>query len=1180
MGDKRRIDVMLSSTFFDLEEHRAAVIAAMNEQRFVPLAMELDAALAGSDLIKASLDKVDAADAYIGLIGSRYGQCPDCRDRNPEQLSLSELEFRRAVERQLPICMFLIGPGHALTMADLERCMAEGDEAHAKLLKFIELAKQNRIWAEFNSPDDLKAKATTSLVKLRETFDQPANPKPPGPDDSCHVAPPAFAYVRKPYIPRRDFAGRATELNLIDSWANDGNPLLLFQAIGGMGKSALTWHWIKNRANQARSDWAGQLWYSFYEQGADLNDFCVHALAYIRHEPPGTYRGRSTLDLGWELRRELDVRPFLLVMDGLERVLVAYNRAGKEHMTDEEAAVVRDDMGLDRSPKACYRPDDDDMLAILAQAGRGKLLASSRLTPAALTNSEDQCIPGVRHVALEGLEPADAEDILRRAGVHGDGWTMRHFLQENFGCHPLSVGAVAGKVMHFVEARGDFDRWAAHPQGGAHPELIAGDLRQRQNHILAQAFADLDPDERALMGALALANIDLPWDVLRLVNPKRPIEPKKVDPAKELTDEDAKRFDSIEHRGLWFQRERSATAEGKAEAQAKLDAYRAEQFAKHKKRYAAYVAALPVWRTAADAADAWLREALPRLEARGLLQFDRVSGTLDLHPAIRHTALSGLSTEAKDKTGSHVADVLSSRPAAPFKEARSASDLDLAISRVEALNAAGRFEAAWDVFENSGLLGALFRLHLAHETLELMQPWFPQGWEAGPSTLPENKRADALDFAAVALKRSGKPQQAVVLYTTEIDLDVASEKLLPATLGNLGNALESLGQNARAARLWALALRLAAAIESEDSALWITAVQANKLLKSGNLSKAETALAPLRAKAAGGKPNAGREAQILRIDLLLAWRGGRLDDAMSADTLGRVQALGERFDELGCLRTIGTWHQENGRHAAALEAFGDLIALANEIGSPDLPAYEARRALSLAAIGKHEDARRIAERVNRGDDPPHVVLALIYLELGDAPKARTHALAGYRQAWGEGPPYHDHWALQDSRKVLAAIGEPEPQLPPFDAAKVEPFAFEPTIERIIAKKEAEKAKKEAERAAKEAERAKRNEEEEALRQASRSAADQNEAETMDPTPPSVAETLPPSAAEPTPSAPAAPVAAPAVPAVAPSHKRRSRAALYWLAFLALLAAIAAGLWGAGVTGLASTVQRLVDTLLK
>ena len=49
--------------------------------------------------------------------------------------------------------------------------------------------------------------------------------------------------------------------------------------------------------------------------------------------------------------------------------------------------------------------------------------------------------------------------------------------------------------------------------------------------------------------------------------------------------------------------------------------------------------------------------------------------------------------------------------------------------------------------------------------------------------------------------------------------------------------------------------------------------------------------------------------------------------------------------------------------------------------------------------------------------------------------------------------------------MLAAVGEPEPVLPPFDLAKVEPFDFEPDVERLIEKKLAERAKQ-AEEAAK------------------------------------------------------------------------------------------------------------------
>jgi hypothetical protein len=149
----------------------------------------------------------------------------------------------------------------------------------------------------------------------------------------------------------------------------------------------------------------------------------------------------------------------------------------------------------------------------------------------------------------------------------------------------------------------------------------------------------------------------------------------------------------------------------------------------------------------------------------------------------------------------------------------------------------------------------------------------------------------------------------------------------------------------------------------------------------------------------------------------------------------------------------------SGKHEAALDALADLIALANEIGPAYLRNYEARRGISLAALGRKQEAGRIAVKVDQGKNRPHLPLAFLYLELGDQPKAREHALAGYKEAWCEGPPYHEHWLLEDCRKVLGAVGETVPVLQPFDPAKIEPFDFEPEIERLIEKTLAEKAER-------------------------------------------------------------------------------------------------------------------------
>jgi hypothetical protein len=173
VAGKLKHAVMLSSTYRELVEHRQAIQQAILGQELFPIAMENDAALPGHDLISASIQKVDEADAYVGLISYRYGQVPISSDRNPNKLSLTELEFRRACDRGIPICMFIMHDEHLVPRSVVN---ADSDADAAKLRSFIALAKQDRIYAEFKSVDDLKAKSVQSLGKLREAIERESSP--------------------------------------------------------------------------------------------------------------------------------------------------------------------------------------------------------------------------------------------------------------------------------------------------------------------------------------------------------------------------------------------------------------------------------------------------------------------------------------------------------------------------------------------------------------------------------------------------------------------------------------------------------------------------------------------------------------------------------------------------------------------------------------------------------------------------------------------------------------------------------------------------------------------------------------------------------------------------------------------------------------------------------------------
>jgi hypothetical protein len=66
---------MISSTVRDLPEHREQARDACLRQGFVPSMMENWPAI-DADGVRASLDKVDEAQVYIGIFGFRYGYVP------------------------------------------------------------------------------------------------------------------------------------------------------------------------------------------------------------------------------------------------------------------------------------------------------------------------------------------------------------------------------------------------------------------------------------------------------------------------------------------------------------------------------------------------------------------------------------------------------------------------------------------------------------------------------------------------------------------------------------------------------------------------------------------------------------------------------------------------------------------------------------------------------------------------------------------------------------------------------------------------------------------------------------------------------------------------------------------------------------------------------------------------
>ena len=511
--------VMVSSTARDLPEHRKEVLDACMRQGMIPVMMEHLPA-SDAEARTASLKMVDEADIYVGVFAHRYGYVPKGHD-----VSITEMEYDRAVERDIPRLIFIIDKKHPL--ADFTIDDIDTGESAAKLARFKARVEAENIVNFFKSPADLRAHVINSLSKQRKSdllafhyvHDIPAPPEP---------------YVAHPYtlLQSRDLVGRNRELNLLTDWVAEprspvyGARVFNVVAIGGMGKSALTWKWFNDIAPQELKPLAGRLWWSFYESDAHFENFIIRALAYV------TKRSREDIEQNThpgeredQLLAALDREPFLLVLDGLERILTAYARMDANRLADDDlderaANYVAGALGLPASAAQSFTgqhllrkttdPRAGNFLRKLARTRASRVLVTTRLYPADLQMVTGEPFPNCFALFLPGLDDDDALNLWRALGVTG---TREELLQlfHTFAKHPLLIQALASEVANYRHAPFDFDRWRRD-----NPDFnpFGLPLSNAQSHVLAFALRGLDDTAREVLHKIAGFRTPATYDTL------------------------------------------------------------------------------------------------------------------------------------------------------------------------------------------------------------------------------------------------------------------------------------------------------------------------------------------------------------------------------------------------------------------------------------------------------------------------------------------------------------------------------------------------------------------------------------------------------------------------------------------------------------------------------------------
>jgi tetratricopeptide (TPR) repeat protein len=395
--------IYLSATYSDLQECRKAVYDALRTMGHDVVAMEHYVAADQRPLDKCLAD-VAACDLYLGIFAWRYGYVP-ARD-NPEQKSITELEFRHAVAKGIPRLLFLLHEN-----ALWPHSQTEQGAAAEKLRLLRDEMSTDYIVSFFDNCQHLAAQASTAVAnwnahKTPLTGD-PAKPAPCAPDK--------ISISRLP-VTGRELFGRDKVLSLLDeAWDDQGTHLLSLVAWGGVGKSALVNHWL---GRMARDDYRGaKLVYawSFYSQGttdraASADQFIEAALVFFGDPDPN--KG-SPWDKGERLAHFVAAQRTLLVLDGLEP-LQHPPGAGEGRLKDQAL---------------------QSLLRSLAASNQGLCLISTRVPVNDLSSFESSTAP---RIDLEHLSPEAGAQVLKAQGVKGTQAELEQASTE-FGGHSLAL---------------------------------------------------------------------------------------------------------------------------------------------------------------------------------------------------------------------------------------------------------------------------------------------------------------------------------------------------------------------------------------------------------------------------------------------------------------------------------------------------------------------------------------------------------------------------------------------------------------------------------------------------------------------------------------------------------------------------------------------------------------------
>ncbi|MEJ2405362.1 MAG: SUMF1/EgtB/PvdO family nonheme iron enzyme [Candidatus Thiodiazotropha sp.] len=329
--------IYLSSTYTDLKEYRKTVFDALRQSGYQVIAME-DYVAKDERPLQACLDDVDRADIYVGLFAFRYGYIPSVEHGNPESLSITELEFRRADASPNTHCLtFLTDKEAAWPLSFVDSVTGDGEDG-TLIQRLRDDLSREKMAGFFSTPYELASKVQSAVSQYLATKSsssgQPAKETPGiSWDIETRGSPyPGLMHFTRPYAPV--FFGRESEVReLLDRLTTPESRFMIISGDSGSGKSSLVDAGVLSRLEDGSEQGSFHSLRMLPSGGSDPFDALLRALQPLaEHAGLDAYQlGRDLADglqtpedvLGDILTHGLQADQLLLFLDQLEELYTA-----------------------------------------------------------------------------------------------------------------------------------------------------------------------------------------------------------------------------------------------------------------------------------------------------------------------------------------------------------------------------------------------------------------------------------------------------------------------------------------------------------------------------------------------------------------------------------------------------------------------------------------------------------------------------------------------------------------------------------------------------------------------------------------------------------------------------------------------------------------------------------------